>query len=143
MTKLCEHGRNVCFDCAYVTDAGKRAFDIVNSYAIFVPWDERIRSWVAVRLSDGGHDGVLYQSKRDAVRHQADEFQCAYFSYRGSPNGFGSRKEAQVWLDWHRAAYDSNIRTPDPDAAGGGVDLIMPTAEEQLFLQLDRLKGNN
>lgn len=139
--KLCEHGRGVCFDCAVVTDAGRRAFDVVNAYVSFVPWDERINSWIAVRLHDGGSDGVLYSSKRDAVRHQPDEFMCGYFSYRGSPNGFASKKDAQVWLDFHREAYESGFRTPDPDAASGGLDLIMPTPEEQVYLQLDRLKG--
>lgn len=127
----------------HVTDAAKRARDIIASYVAFVPWDERIRSWVAIRLSDGGSDGALYDSKREAVRHQSDEFTCAYFSYRGAPHGFSSAKDAAIWLEYHRQAYDAGFRTPDPDAASGGPDLIMPTPSEQVGLQLGRWRGQN
>ena len=133
---LCRHGRGLCSECQHVTDAAKRAFDIVGSYVAFVDYSERIGAWVAVRLADGGSDGNLYRSKREAVRHQADEFLCAYFSYRGAPNGFASPKEAATWLEYNRRAYDAGFRTPDPDAASGGPDLIMPTAKEQVALQL-------
>jgi hypothetical protein len=108
----------------------------------FVDYSERIRSWVAVRLSDGGSDGSLYPSKREAVRHQSNEFNHAYFSYRGAPNGFASVKEAAIWLEFHRQAYDAGFRLPDPDAASGGPELIMPTPNEQVMLQLDRFRGN-
>lgn len=125
----------------YATDEAKRCRDIIASYVAFVDYSERIRSWVAIRLSDGGSDGALYDSKREAVRHQPDEFLCAYFSYRGAPNGFSSVKEAAVWLEFHRQAYDSGFRLPDPDAASGGPELIMPTPGEQVMLQLDRFRG--
>lgn len=143
MQKLCEHGRAICFDCAIVGDAARRAYDIVNSYVHFVPWDERINSWIAIRLSDGGSDGVLYQSKRDAVRHQPDEFMCAYFSYRTAPNGFGSKRDAQLWMDITRAAYDAGMRSGDPDAASGGPDLILPTGIEHVYNQLGRLNARS
>jgi hypothetical protein len=124
----------------HVTDAAKRARDIIAGYVAFVDYSERVRSWVAIRLSDGGSDGALYDSKRAAVRHQADEFLCAYFSYRGSPNGFASAKDAAIWLEYHRQAYDAGFRTPDPDAADGGPELIMPTPNEQMKLQLAQLR---
>jgi len=136
---LCVHGRKVCYDCVFVTDAAKRAYDIVRSYVHFVDYDTRIGSWVALRLEDGGSDGTLYSSKRDAIRHQAREFQCAYFSYRGAPEGFASQKDAAVWLEYHRQAYDAGIRLPDPDDPGGGPELILPTAQEQLYDQFWRL----
>lgn len=139
----CQHGRQLCSECIFVTDSAKRARDIIASYVAFVDYSERIRSWVAIRLSDGGSDGTLYLSKRDAVRHQSDEFLCAYFSYRGAPNGFASAKEAAVWLEFHRQAYDKGFRLPDPDASSGGPDLIMPTPNEQVALQLDRFHGVN
>jgi hypothetical protein len=136
----CRHGRQLCSECIFATDEAKRAFDIIRSYAVFVPFDERIRSWVALRLADGGSDGTLYLSKRDAVRHQSDEFLCAYFSYRGAPNGFASVKDAAIFLEWHRQAYDNGYRLPDPDAASGGPELIMPTPKEQVQLQLARFR---
>lgn len=139
---LCRHGRKVCAECVVVTDAGRRAFDIVNAYVTFTPWEQRIRSWVALRLADGGSDGTLYDSRREAVRHQADEQLCAYFSYRGAPNGFASRTDAQLFLDYHRMAYDAGFRLPDPDDRDGGPELIMPTPREQLLLQRALLMGH-
>lgn len=136
--KTCIHERRVCADCVIVTDAAKRAHDTVNSYASYIPWDQRLRSWVAIRLADGGSDGVLYESRQAAIRHQAHEQQCAYFSYRNAPNGFSSVKDAQLYLDYHRMAYDGGFRLPDPDEKENqAVELIMPTAMEQIQLQLD------
>jgi hypothetical protein len=129
----------VCWECQHVTDAGKRAYDIVRSYVHFVPYGERVRSWVAIRLDDGGSDGTLYDSKRDAIRHQANEYMCAYFSYRAAPDGFTSPKDAAVWLAYHRHAYSSGFRLPDPDDPAGGPELIMPTPAEVLYGQLRRL----
>lgn len=134
--KLCEHGRAVCSQCQFVTDAAKRAYDIARSYCAFVNYDTRIRGWIAFRLEDGGSDGTLYDNKRDAIRHQSHEQLCAYFSYRGSPNGFATAKEAAVWLEYHRHIYARGGRTPDPDDAHGGPDIIMPTTKEQLMAQL-------
>ena len=138
MADRCPHGRELCSECQQVTDAAKRAFDIVNSYVAFVDYSERIGSWVAVRLADGGSDGTLYATKRDAVRHQSDEQSAAYFSYRGAPNGFATAREAAVWLEYHRRAYTAGFRLPDPDAASGGPDLVMPSPREQVALQLAR-----
>jgi len=141
--KLCRHGRQLCSECIFVTDSAKRAHDIVNSYVAFIPYDQRIRSWVAIKLADGGSDGTLYESKRAAVRHQSDEFTAAYFSYRGAPNGFSTVKDAAIWLEFVRQAYDSGFRLPDPDDAHGGPDLIMPMPNEHVGLQLDRFHGSN
>lgn len=137
---LCQpHGRKVCSECQHVTDAGKRAYDIARSYTAFVDYETRIRSWVAFRLEDGGSDGTLYDAKADAIRHQLYEQQCAYFSFRGAPNGFASAKDAAVWLEYHRHIYDRGGRTPDPDDHGGGPAMIMPTAREDVMSQLRRL----
>lgn len=139
-TEKCRnHGRFVCWECVHVGDSAKRAYDIVRSYVHFVPYEDRIGKWVALRLEDGGSDGTLYDSKRDAIRHQANEFLCAYFSYRGAPNGFSNVRDVAAWLAYHRHMYDNGFRLPDPDDPGGGPEIIMPTAEEQLFDQLRRL----
>lgn len=133
------HGREICTECVVVSDAAKRAYDIVRAYAVFVPWDTRVRSFVALRLEDGGSDGVLYESKREAVRHQPHETMCAYFSYRNAPNGFANAREAQVYLDWHRAAYNRGHRLPDPDDQFGGPDAILPVTQEQFHDQIARM----
>jgi hypothetical protein len=121
-------------------DAAKRAFDIVRGLAVWNDYDTRIHSpYLAIRLSDGGSDQTLYDTKRDAVRHQLDETQCAYFSFRESPNGFGSPRDAAVFLAFHRLAYDRGFRLPDPDDRHGGHDLVMPDMNEHLQNQLNRL----
>lgn len=110
------------------TDEAKRASDIINAYYSYVPLDRLLRSWVAIRLSDGGSDGVLYDSKRDAVRHQSDEFLCAYISLRNCPNGV-SKLEAERFLAYTRATYDAGMRLPDPDDPTGGREPFMPVAQ--------------
>jgi hypothetical protein len=140
MSEYCEHKRELCSECIHVSDTAKRAYDIVRSYTAFVEYDERVRSWVALRLEDGGSDGVLYLSKQDAIRHQAHEQLCAYFSYRTAPTGFGNARDAAVWLEFHRMAYDSGFRLADPDDSTGGPDLIMPSANEVLGAQFSTLR---
>lgn len=136
--KVCEHGRRLCSECVFIDDAARRAFDVVNSYVAFVPFETRTKQWVAIRLLDGGSDGVLYDSKREAVRHQSDEKLCAYFAYRNSPDGFRTRKDAAIFLEYHRQAYDAGARLPDPDDQFGGPELIMPMNNEHLMDQLIR-----
>jgi hypothetical protein len=121
--------------CVIISDAAKRASDIINAYAVFTPWDELINCYVAIRLSDGGSDGSLYTSKRDAVRHQTDEKLFAYYSYRFHGTSGVSPKDMQLFLDFHRQAYDKGFRLPDPDDKHGGKDLIMPITNEQLRIQ--------
>jgi hypothetical protein len=140
-----QHGRQICSECIVVDDAAKRAYDVVAGLATFMPHDVRTKQspWVAIRLSDGGSDGVAYDSKQDAVRHQLHEQQCAYFSFRTAPNGFRTAKEAAMFLEFHRQAYDAGMRLVDPDDAGGGPDLIMPDRREHLHGQLRRLANLN
>jgi hypothetical protein len=106
---------------AFVPDDAKRFADIVNGYVAFVNPDELHRKWLAVRLSDGGTDGTLYDSKRDAVRHQLDEFLCCYFSFRNCMNGI-SPSDAQRYMEYNRLLYKGGARMPDPDRSDGGLD---------------------
>ena len=135
MPDLCRHGRRVCADCVVVTDDARRAYDIIRAYATFVDYETRVRAWVAIRLADGGSDGNLYESRREAVRHQLDEKLCAYFTYRNAPTGFSSVQDAQLYLDYHRMAYDQGASQAlaDPDEPHGGRGLVMPTAREQIM----------
>lgn len=105
----------------FVPDDAKRFADIVNGYIAFVQPEELRTKWIAVRLSDGGHDGTLYDSKRDAVRHQLDEFLCCYFSFRNTMNGISAR-DAHYYLEYNRKLYAGGARMPDPDAMNGGPD---------------------
>jgi hypothetical protein len=138
-TPRCMHGRTICSECVIVRDEGKRAADIVNGYCAFVPWDERIRSVVIIRLSDGGSDGNLYMNKRDAVRGTGgNEFQYAYFYFRNSPQGT-TPKDMQLWIEYHRGLYAAGARLPDPDDMHGGPDPIIPATREQYLAQRNGL----
>lgn len=78
--------------------------------------------WVAARLSDGGTDGVVYDTRADAVRHQLHERQCTYI--RVPPDGMTPR-HAEVMLRFHRAT--NGIGGPTPDH-----DVILPLSREAI-----------
>lgn len=118
------------------TDAAKRAADIINSALVFMPG--AAGKWVAIRLSDGGWDGTVYDTKRDAVRHQLDEFWCCYV--RIPPPGT-SPAEMQAFLDYNRALYDAGFRLPDPDDRDGGRDIVLPLQKEDLRHQMRLLRA--
>lgn len=82
--------------------------------------------WAAIRLSDGGSDGVAYDSKQDAVRHQLHEFQCLYTLI---PPDDVSPRIAEHSLAFNRWLYDHNMRFIDPDRDR---QLLMPTRLEDL-----------
>lgn len=108
------------------SDAAKRASDIINSYRTFTPWDELKNKWLAIRLSDGGTDGNIYDNKRDAVRCQLDEFLCAYVCFINLQGG-STPAEMEIFLKFNRDAYDAGFRLPDPDHQFGGREVLMTT----------------
>lgn len=119
-------------------DSAKRLSDIVNNICISQPLDVVIRSWIAISLADGSTDGVLYDTRLDAVSHQFFEQQCAYLCLKESPHGMPTQ-EAYVFLKFHRDAYKSGFRLTDPDKDNGGYDLRMPIAREDVMRQLNAL----
>jgi hypothetical protein len=108
------------------TDAAKRISDAVNTHFWALGFDSK-RKWIAVKLFDGRGGETLYDSKSDAIRHQLDEFVCAYICLTGAPMQVC---EAEVILAVHRKAYDAGFRLADPDKLPGGRELISPTALE-------------
>jgi hypothetical protein len=82
---------------------GQRCSDIVRQHLTDDPELARV-SWVAIRLSDGGSDGVLYPTKETAVAFQLHETQCAYM--RVLPSGIPPR-EAVSFL-YHTAQLYQN-----------------------------------
>lgn len=110
-------------------DAAKRCSDQYALHLIGAGQDA-VGSWFAVALADGRSDGVLYPSKRAAVRHQHhNEFRYAFI--RIGPASM-SVCEAAEYLATNRALYDKGLRLPDPDHRAGGLDMIPRlTAEDQ------------
>lgn len=119
-------------------DSAKRLSDNVNALAICHPLEVLFNSWIAVSLADGSYDGVLYDTRADAVRHQAHETQCAYLCLRAAPGGM-QLQEAYVFLKFHRDAYDAGYVFTDPERSNGGVDMRMPIAIEDVRAQVRRM----
>lgn len=70
--------------------------------------------WVAIRLSDGGSDGNLYDRRAQAITHQLHWSQCCYV--RIPPFGMMlTPREAESYLTLHRSMYDAGYRLQDPD----------------------------
>lgn len=91
------------------SDEAKRASDIVNLHLLADKGN--IGRWVAIRLSDGGSDGVVYDCKCDAVQHQLHELQCTYVQIQ--PVGL-SAKDAHILVNLYRALYAAGKKMPDP-----------------------------
>lgn len=84
-------------------DKGQRCSDIIRQH-LLDDSEAALVSWVAIRLSDGGSDGVLYPAKELAVMYQIHEEQCAYL--RVLPGGISPR-EATSFL-YHIAQLYEN-----------------------------------
>lgn len=95
---------------AISSDAAKRCADAVTLAAIAHVGN--VGRWIAVRLSDGGSDHAVYDTRFDAVRHQLDERLCAYVQV---PPGGMQPREAEAFLRYHRTLYDAGFRLPDPE----------------------------
>jgi hypothetical protein len=91
-----------------VSDAAKRMSDIITGHIVF----GNAGRWVGIRLSDGGYDGTVYDSRRDCVAHQLTESQCAYIQI---PFDEFPPRHAQLMLQFHRQAYDNGFRVQGPD----------------------------
>jgi len=123
-----ETGGPRCTVCeiAHHFDVARRASDQIRLH-LLANFERAIQSWVAIRLSDGGSDGILYDQKAQAVRHQLHEYQCAYAKI--TPDGMSPRV-AEVFLRFHRNLYDHGFRLADPDK---DVEVVMPNRRELIF----------
>lgn len=95
------------------SDAARRCSDIVNLHLAGAGIDGAAGKWVAIRMSDGGSDNVLYDDKASAVRHQLHEQFCCYLVI--PPTGM-TAKQAENFLKFNRALYDNGMRIIDPAA---------------------------
>lgn len=93
-------------------DAARRCADHINTH-VLVNGEDATGKWVAVKLSDGDSDGILYPTKKDAVRHQLHEMQCAYICI--PPACHMSTDDAASFLQTNRKLYDAGMRLSDPD----------------------------
>jgi hypothetical protein len=89
-------------------DFAKRAFDIMNLHVIG-RGDESWGKWVALRLSDGGSDGVLYDTRESAIDHQLHPLQSCYLCI--PPTGF-TLDEIRQFLTLSRSLRERGARIP-------------------------------
>lgn len=114
------------------TDAAKRVSDTYRLHRTALG-QAAVGRWFAPALADGASDGVLYDSKRDAVRHQHHNEQYYAFVCIGPYDM--NVCEAEEFVRMVRTFYDANIRLTDPDHTNGGRDVIpRVTREDQSSL---------
>jgi hypothetical protein len=95
--------------------------------------------WIAVALTDGTSDNVLYASRKAAVSHQHHNEQ--FYAYiRLVPHSM-SVCEAEAFLRMHRLAYDAGFRLADPGAPGGGYEIIPRLTQEEFGAQISALEA--
>lgn len=109
----------------------------VNAMLTFHDPFELRNKWMAFRLRDGSGDGVIYDSKQDAVRHQLDERLCAYLCFRNCLGGT-TQQECEVFLKFNRDLYDAGGRMPDPDDITGGPDPFLSTYGNDVYRRIIR-----
>lgn len=121
-------------------DSAYRCSDIIRQAIV----DGHQGRWMAIRLSDGGSDGVVYDSRSDSVRHQLHETLCAYVRI---PWDDLSPQAAERFLAVHRQVYDAGLRMASVDGPGGDTELevIPPMRLEELTALLSdyRAKGGH
>ncbi len=106
-------------------EAAKRMADTIALHQMVLSRDELIaKRFVAIRLSDGGSDGVVYETRQDAIRHQLHETLCGYFQI---PLERWSEETCDSLLWYVRTRYDAGYRAA-PDR-----QLIIPRRIEELF----------
>jgi hypothetical protein len=96
------------FGLSEAEQSAARCSDIIRQHIV----NGNAGRWAAIRLSDGGSDGIAYESKALAVRFQLHEFQCAYVKI---PADDMSPRHALSFLRINRNLYDAGFRISDPD----------------------------
>ena len=116
------------------SDAAMRCADNINMHYRAIGWDA-VGKWCAIALQDGTSDHTLYDHRIHAVTHQHNNEQ-RYCFVKIVPSMM-DYCEAEVFLEFHRKAYDAGFRLVDPEHPRGGRELIvrgraMETVRKQL-----------
>lgn len=114
------------------SDAAKRVADWHNLHRS-VGLDN-VGRFIAVALSDGASDGVLYATRREAVIHQRHNEK--YYAFLCIQMPSMTVCQAESFLRTHRMVYDAGMRMTDPDHRGGGKEIIPRLTQEDQRSQL-------
>jgi len=112
------------------TDAAKRLCDTYNLHKIGAGYDS-IGKWFAAALNDGTSDDVLYDNKRECVRHQKHNEQ--YYTFIKIVPPSMNVCDAEIMLITARRMYKAGMRMADPDHKNGGLDLITRLTDEDML----------
>lgn len=111
-------------------DAAHRLSDEYNLHRVADPHGS-IGKWFAAALNDGRSDHVLYDNKRDCVRHQHHNEQW-YVFIKIVPSTM-SVCDAAIMLTVSRRTYDAGMRLTDPDDRSGGKQIIKRNSIEDML----------
>jgi hypothetical protein len=89
----------------------QRAFEHLNLLRVVHGETALNGRWVAISLADGAIKQETYRDKREAVRFQLHETQCAYLCITGFP----TLGELRYYLDENERLYDQGYSLADPD----------------------------
>lgn len=117
-------------------DAAQRAADVINERLTWFPFAVLASKWMAFKLQDGNSDKVIYDTRRDAVKHMPDH--ACYFTFRNCPGGVQTR-DMWLYMQFHRHAYSRGARLTDPDDRNGGKEFILPVTRSGVAAQVSRL----
>lgn len=108
-----------------ISDEARRCSEQINLHVLAGNYSQSgYEVWVAIRLSDGGSDGVAYHSRQAAIFGQLHEKQCGYILV--PPTGM-TPVEAERFMRFIRKVQDAGGNLADPN-----VHHAMPTRLEFL-----------
>lgn len=119
------------------TDAAKRIYDNYHLHRTVDLYGSQGK-WIACALNDGSSDGVLYDSRSDAVTHQHHNEQ--YYLYIQITPANMSLCDAEIYLGVNRRLEKAGFKMADPDHRGGGTEVIKRASVED---QLAYLRGKS
>lgn len=120
------------------TSAAKRCSDAVNLHLSAIGFDA-VKKWVAVKLSDGSSDGILYDSQRlAAIHHRNAGDRYCYIPVR--PSGL-SVCQAESVMATNRMFHNAGFRLGDPDDRSANLSVIPRLTREEQVRQVSALLG--
>lgn len=109
-----------------LADIGKRVHETI---ALHITAGS-VGRWAAFRLADGSSDGIPYDTRADAIRHQLHESLCCYVKI--PPDGMPPL-DAVRFILINRMIYAGGFRLTDPDDER---EVILPLTNEEIMAAL-------
>lgn len=112
-----------------LSDAGRRCSDTIRMHIAA----GMSGKYAAIKLIDGSSDGIAYDTRADAIRHQLHETLCAYVKI---PVDDMPPEHATRFLILNRKVYDAGAHFTDPD----GPEMFMPLSTESIDAMIRDLR---